>query len=185
MNTRLLTLTLIVLLGLVGPLEASHLQQQSLALQQQGLTLAQTYRHLTDQQRALLDQLTLLNPTAKPKDWNDLSKRYHKVTLDNATVQQDLAAYNLSGSKTDWNTYKNDLKQLTSDQNDYKNQLNGLTPTQSDAQAFQNQVTALLTALEAVQQQLDANAQAWAAYKDQDDQLNADKKEHNVKHGKN
>ena len=179
MNTRPLMLTLIMVLGLVGPLEASHLQQQSLALQQQELTLAQTYRQLMHQRHGLLDQLTKLNQKTKHKDWQDLFNSYHQVNVGNATVQQDLTAYNLSVSQNDWTTYQNDLNQLTSDQNNYQNKLQSLTPKQGEAQTFQNQVTALLTALEANQQQLDANAQAWIAYKQQVQQLTAAKNAHN------
>ncbi|TLY25246.1 MAG: hypothetical protein E6K64_04460 [Nitrospirae bacterium] len=179
MNTRPLMLTLIMVLGLVGPLEASHLQQQSLALQQQGLTLAQTYRQLMHQRHGLLDQLTKLNHKTKHKDWQDLFSSYHQVNVDNATAQQDLTAYTQSTSQDNWNTYQNDLNQSNSDQNDYQNQLQSLTPKQGDAQAFQNQATALLTALEANQQQLDANAQAWVVYKQLVQQLTAAKNAHN------
>jgi len=179
MNTRPLMLTLIMVLGLVGPLEASHLQQQSLALQQQGLTLAQTYRQLTHQRHGLLDQLTKLNHKTKHKDWQDLFNSYHQVNVDNATAQQHLTAYNQNASQDNWNTYQNDLNQLTSDQNDYQDQLQSQTPKNGDVQAFQNAVTALLTALEANQQQLDANAQAWVAYKQQVQQLTAAKNAHN------
>jgi len=179
MNTRPLMLTLIMVLGLVGPLEASHLQQQSLALQQQGLTLAQTYRQLMHQRHGLLDQLTKLNQKTKHKDWQDLVSSYHQVHVDNATAQQDLTAYKQSASQDNWNTYQNDLNQSTSDQNDYQKQLQSLTPKNGDAQAFQNQATALLTALEANQQQLDANAQAWVVYKQQVQQLTAAKNAHN------
>jgi len=179
MNTRLLILTLIMVLGLVGPLEASHLQQQSLALQQQGLTLAQTYRQLMHQRHGLLDQLTKLNQKTKHKDWQDLVNSHHQVNVDNATAQQDLTAYNQSVSQDNWNTYQNDLNQVTSDQNDYQNKLQGLTPKHGDVQAFQNEVTAVLTALDANQQQLDANAQAWVVYKQQVQQLTAAKNAHN------
>jgi chromosome segregation ATPase len=184
-------LTLIMVLGLVGPLEASdlkhdlkHLQKESLALQQQELTLAQTYRQLMHQRHGLLDQLTKHNQKTKHSDWQDLFNSYHQVNVGNAKVQQDLTAYNQSVSQDNWNTYQNDLNQLTSDQNGYQNQLQSLTPKHDNVQAFQNEVTAVLTALEANQQQLDANAQAWAAYRQEVQELNAEKKAYNTAHGK-
>src|SRR5207249_11660007 len=95
MNTRLLILSLIALLGL-GSMEAAGvnagssgdislgqerqlIDQQHQAMEQEELTLAQTYRQLLDQKRALLEQLRALNPKGgTTKDWNDLWENYHK-----------------------------------------------------------------------------------------------------------
>src|SRR5437867_12667360 len=98
MNTRLLVLSLIALLGL-GAMEAAEvnagssgdislgqekqlIDQQHQALEQEGLTLAQTYRQLMDQKRALLEQLRALNPKGgTTKDWNDLWENYRQYQV--------------------------------------------------------------------------------------------------------
>jgi len=191
MNARLITLTLIVLLGLKGTLAASPVQQegqlldqQQQALSQEGLTIAQNYRTLMNQRQGLLDQLSQLNQKTKPKDWYQLFKSFHRVSVNNTAVQQDLIALSQNKSKKTRQAYKNDLNQLTSVQNDYQDHLNRLTPKQGDAQAFQDRVTTLLTALDAVQQQLDSNEQALASYQQQVRQLKSDQRSHNVKMGK-
>ncbi|TLY19808.1 MAG: hypothetical protein E6K68_09100 [Nitrospirae bacterium] len=195
MNARLLTLTLITLLGLEGTLGATPVQQEGQLLDQEqqavsqnGLTLAQNYRALMNQRQALLEQLSQLNQKTKPKDWNKLAKSYHQVNVHNAAVQEDLAALSQHKpkhkSKKAEQAYKEDLNQLTSVQNDYQDLLNRFTPKQGDAEAFQHQVTRLLDTLEVVQKQLDANAQALTEYQQQVRQLKSDQRAHNVRMGR-
>src|SRR5712691_9864955 len=114
MNTRLLTFSLIALLGL-GSMETAGvnagslqdlslaqqkklLEQQHQALVQEEMTLAQTYRQLMDQKRALLEQLRALNPKGTTQDWETLWENYHQ--------------YEVSDSEMDKDIYKDKLKSL-------------------------------------------------------------------------
>src|SRR5256885_3713876 len=143
MNTRLLVLSLIALLGL-GAREGAEvnagsfgdfslgqekqlIDQQHQALEQEGLTLGQTYRQLMDQKRALLEQLRALNPKkGTTQDWEDLWEYYHK--------------------------YKDADDDEDDYEDNYKDKLKALRTTDVDKDAFKSKVEGLLTALQAVQQ---------------------------------
>jgi len=167
MNTRLMTLSLIVLLGL-GSMGASGsippgqqkklLDQQHQDLEQEELTLAQTYSQLMDQKRALLEQLRALNPKGgTTQDWLTLWEDYHQYKI----------------------TDKDELKGI------YKDILKGLRSKDVDKHDFKSKADSLLQALEAVQQQQDALAQSQETHDQKVQQLNQTKKDHNQKTGKN
>ena len=166
MNTRLMTLSLIVLLGL-GSMGASGsippgqqkklLDQQHQDLEQEELTLAQTYSQLMDQKRALLEQLRALNPKGgTTQDWLTLWEDYHQYKI----------------------TDKDELKGI------YKDILKGLRSKDVDKHDFKSKADSLLQALEAVQQQQDALTQSFVTHNSKIQQLDQDKKSHNQKTGK-
>jgi len=175
MNTRLLILSLIALLGL-GSMEAAGvnagssgdislgqerqlIDQQHQAMEQEELTLAQTYRQLLDQKRALLEQLRALNPKGgTTKDWNDLWENYHK--------------------------YKDEDEDEEDYEDNYKDKLKTLRPKDVDKDAFKSKVEPLLKALEAIQKQQDALSQSWVTHNQKIQTLDQDKKAHNQKRGK-
>jgi len=168
MNTRLITLSLIALLGLgsmgasgsLSPKEQKKLlEQQHQALVQEELTLGQTFRQLRDQTQSLLEQLRALNPKGgTTKDWMTLWQDYHQ--------------YKVSDSEKDKDVYEDK----------YKDKLEDLEPKHGE-HAFKGQVKTLLTALEAVQQQQDALAQSWAVHNQKKRQLNKDKQNFNQQNG--
>ena len=175
MNTRLLILSLIALLGL-GSMETAGvnagssgdislgqerqlIDQQHQAMEQEELTLAQTYRQLLDQKRALLEQLRALNPKGgTTKDWNDLWENYHK--------------------------YKDEDEDEEDYEDNYKDKLKTLRPKDVDKDAFKSKVEPLLKALEAIQKQQDALSQSWVTHNQKIQTLDQDKKAHNQKRGK-
>ena len=169
MNTRLMTLSLIVLLGL-GSMGASGsippgqqkklLDQQNQALVQEELTLGQTYRQLLDQKRAVLEQLRALNPKGgTTQDWQDLWENYLK--------------------------YKDADDDEDDYEDNYKDKLKALRPKGVDKDAFKSKAEALLKALQAVQQQQDALEQSQETHDQKVQQLNQTKKDHTQKTGKN